>query len=48
MNQEKEKETKGKQSEASIVEISYTYIDALTSTQDQANHVTPLVNMIGF
>ena len=36
----KKKDNKGKQPKASIVESSFTYIDALTSTLDQANHVT--------
>lgn len=46
-NQEEKKETKGKHPEASIVESSYVYSDALASTQDQANQVSPLENMIG-
>ena len=31
-----------KQPEASIVESSFTYTDALASTLDQVNHVSPL------
>ena len=41
-NQEKEKDSKRKQPEVSIVESSFTYTDALASTLDQANHVNPL------
>lgn len=41
-NQEKEKDAKGKQPEASIVEGFYFYSNALTSTRDKANQVSLL------
>lgn len=41
-NQEKEKDSKNKQPEASIVEGSYIYSDVLATTQDKTNQVSPL------